>query len=102
MPDPVKEPEEEETPEAEEVEVELDAAEEAESSWEELLAKRAEKADDEDEDSVFNLSPDDRVESLSVRATPPQADEFICASCRLVKKKSQLADRKRRLCRDCV
>ncbi|MGH9194143.1 MAG: DUF4193 family protein [Acidimicrobiia bacterium] len=48
------------------------------------------------------MSRDDTVESLSVRATPLQANEFVCSNCRLVKYKSQLADKKRNLCSDCV
>lgn len=33
---------------------------------------------------------------------PKQDDEFRCNSCRLLKKMSQLADRSKGLCRDCV
>lgn len=33
---------------------------------------------------------------------PKQDDEFRCASCRLLKKMSQLADVDKNLCRDCV
>jgi hypothetical protein len=33
---------------------------------------------------------------------PKQDDEFRCNSCRLLKKTSQLADRSKGLCRDCV
>ena len=33
---------------------------------------------------------------------PKQDDEFRCASCRLLKKTSQLSDRAKMLCRDCV
>ena len=33
---------------------------------------------------------------------PKQDDEFRCASCRLLKKTSQLSDRGKMLCRDCV
>ncbi len=33
---------------------------------------------------------------------PRQDDEFRCASCRLLKKTSQLANRAQMLCRDCV
>lgn len=70
------------------------------ASWEELLQKRADG--EEEEESVLDLSREDRTESLSIRAIPPQANEFVCRSCHLVKHLSQLADRKRRLCRDCV
>jgi hypothetical protein len=33
---------------------------------------------------------------------PKQDDEFRCSSCRLLKKTTQLADRSKMLCRDCV
>ncbi len=33
---------------------------------------------------------------------PKQPDEFVCRSCFLVKHPSQLADKKKMLCRDCV
>ena len=33
---------------------------------------------------------------------PKQADEFVCRSCFLVKHISQLADKRKGLCRDCV
>lgn len=33
---------------------------------------------------------------------PKQEDEFRCGSCRLLKKTSQLANRSKMLCRDCV
>lgn len=98
--EPEEDEEEEEPADLEEAETEL-AEEEVESSWEELLAKRAETMED-DEESIFDLGRDDTVESLSVRPTPPQPTEFICSNCRLVKYKSQLADKKRNLCSDCV
>jgi hypothetical protein len=100
MPKSLEEEEEEELEDSEDEE-ELETPEEIESSLEELIAKRAEKAEEEEE-SVLDLTPDERVESLNVRATPPQANEFVCRSCHLVKFNSQLADRRRKLCRDCV
>lgn len=93
---------EEEDEEAEEAEDEdLEPGDEVESSLEELVAKRVDKAEEED-DSVLDLSPDDRIEPLSIRTVPPQANEFICRNCHLVKRNSQLADRRRKLCLDCV
>ena len=58
--------------------------------------------EEEEEESLLDLTPEERVESLTVRATPPQPNEFVCSNCHLVKHDSQLADRRRRLCRDCV
>ena len=101
MPKLEEEEDEEELEDSEDEDEELETPEEVESSLEELIAKRAEKAEEEEE-SVLDLTPDERVESLTVRATPRQANEFVCRSCHLVKHNSQLADRRRKLCRDCV
>lgn len=74
-----------------------------EASLEEFVSKAKETTDtDEEEDSLLDLTREERLESLSIRAAPKQANEFVCASCRLVKHESQLADPKRVLCRDCV
>lgn len=99
MAKPKEDEEDEEEPE--DAEEELEAGAEVESSLEELLAKR-EAAAEEEEESLLDLSPEERVEALNVRATPPQPNEFVCSNCHLVKNDSQLADRKRKLCRDCV
>lgn len=101
MTEPLEEEEEVEL-EEEKDKVQLEASEEeVESSLEELLARRAE-GPAEEEESLLELSPKDTVEPLSIRAAPIQANEFVCSNCRLVKHNSQLADRKRQLCRDCV
>ena len=55
-------------------------------------------------------TPEDDDEIVEVDTTidpaetilPKQDDEFRCDSCRLLKKTSQLADRDKMLCRDCV
>ncbi len=52
----------------------------------------------EDEEAVETDEKADGVE----RVLPKQPDEFVCRSCFLVKHPSQLADRKKMLCRDCV
>jgi hypothetical protein len=92
------EPEEEK-----EEEEEADPADpgQVEASLEELLAKRVESGEEEEE-SLLELQREERTEPLSIRAAPKQANEFICSNCHLVKHNSQLADRKRTLCRDCV
>ncbi len=54
---------------------------------------------DDDEDGA----PDTDLVGEGVETIlPKQDDEFRCASCRLLKKTSQLADPERLLCRDCV
>lgn len=74
-----------------------------EASFEEFLSKAKGKSDsDEEEDTVLELTREERLESLSIRAAPKQPNEFVCSSCRLVKHESQMADRARELCRDCV
>lgn len=72
-----------------------------EASYEEVFTKRAEGEDDEEE-SLLDMTREERLESLSVRAVPRQSNEFVCSNCHLVKHNSQLADRRRKLCRDCV
>jgi hypothetical protein len=77
-----------------------------EASLDELIAKKADRptpADDEDEDEVMlALNRDDARESLTTKVLPVQQNEFVCKSCFLVKHRSQLADRRRQLCRDCA
>ena len=77
---------------------------EVESSLEELLAKREGRpAEEEDEDdSMLAMGRDERLEPLAVKVVPPTDKEFVCKNCHLVKHRSQLADRDRMLCRDCV
>lgn len=74
-----------------------------EESFEEL-AKRAESVEDDDEEeTVLTLDTgEDKGEALLEKVTPIQANEFTCRSCFLVKHRSQLADKKRVLCRDCA
>lgn len=74
-----------------------------EASFDEFLSKAKESSDaEEEEETLLDMTREERLESLSIRAAPKQANEFVCTSCRLVKHQSQLADRKRELCRDCV
>lgn len=75
---------------------------EGETSFDELIAKHPEVVDEEDDESLLELTREERLESLSIRAAPKQANEFVCTSCHLVKHNSQMADKKRTLCRDCV
>ena len=74
-------------------------------SIQDLLVKqeaRAEEAE-ETEESVLTLTRDElRDESLAVKVVPPQANEFTCRNCYLVKHRSQLKDKAKMLCRDCA
>ena len=75
-------------------------------SIQDLLVKQEARAEeeeaDEDDDAVVALTQDERLEPLETRVVPIQATEFVCKKCFLVKHRSQLADKKRMLCRDCA
>ncbi|MGO9458468.1 MAG: DUF4193 family protein [Acidimicrobiales bacterium] len=83
------EEEEEEEPDDEDVEASLDV----------ILKERLVVEDEPEDDEVADV--EDRTE-LTERVLPKQPDEFVCRSCFLVKHPSQLADKKKMLCRDCV
>ena len=69
-----------------------------------LLQERTAKATLEDEDEeVEEEEPDvDERGDGPTRIMPRRPGEFLCASCFLVLPRSQLADAKRMLCRDCA
>ena len=73
-----------------------------ELALDEVLAEtilRTSTVDDDEDDSPIETVPDpDGAETI----LPKQDDEFRCRSCRLLKKTTQLADKKNSLCRDCV
>lgn len=76
-------------------------------SIQDLLAKQetreeAETADEEEEALKPTTATDDRLEGAESRVVPMQETEFICKNCFLVKHRSQLADKKKMLCRDCA
>jgi hypothetical protein len=83
--------------------------EQSEESIEELKARRHDKNSgkvDEDEAEAaesFELPGADLShEELAVEVKPKQEDEFTCMSCFLVHHRSQLADEKKMICRDCA
>lgn len=78
-----------------------------ESSLDELLAKRqkteSEAAEEPEEEAIApSTAKEERVESLSVKVIPQQPTEFTCRNCFLVKHRSQLANKRKMLCRDCA
>jgi hypothetical protein len=87
-----------------------DDDEDEEASLDELLAKRSASRrgtdDSDDDDDIMSFVPEPDLgsaEPLPSKLKPVKDEqEFVCARCHLVKKKSQLADEKRGLCRDCV
>ena len=80
------------------------AVDEEVESIQEILVKQEARSDEaeEEDDSVLNLSREERLEPLAVKVVPPQASEFICSNCFLVKHRSQLKDKAKMLCRDCA
>ena len=80
-------------------------SEQTEASLDEILAKKAEGDSPEEEsedESMLSMGREERVETLAVKVVPQQPTEFVCKNCFLVKHRSQLADKKRMFCRDCV
>jgi hypothetical protein len=76
-------------------------------SIQDLLAKQetaegAEEAADDDEVVTPASTRDERLEPLDARVVPMQETEFMCKNCYLVKHRSQLADKRKMLCRDCA
>ena len=83
------------------------AAEGAEvESIQELIVKQEAEADAEDaeeDEVVVPLTREEKLaEPLEARVVPIQETEFTCKRCFLVKHRSQLADKKKMLCRDCA
>jgi hypothetical protein len=66
-----------------------------------LKERTASGALEEDDEAEEEIEVDERGETPT-RIVPRRADEFLCSSCFLVLPRSQLADEKRMLCRDCV
>ena len=80
-----------------------------EDSLEELKSRRVDAQSaivDVDETEVaesFELPGADLAdEELTVRVVPKQVDEFTCMSCFLVRHRSQLADDKKMICKECA
>ena len=89
-------------------EAQAEASDQVESSLEELLAKKAEgetaapEEDAEEESLPPTRAGEERVETLAVKVVPEQSTEFTCRKCFLVKHRSQLANKKKMICRDCA
>jgi hypothetical protein len=112
--------EEEEEEEAEPAFVEPETFEEeefeegeAEEGEEEALDElEAEELDMLTDDEAAESLPVDEVEELrklrreaielELEADAVGEDEFVCSNCFLVKRTTQLADKRKKLCRDCV
>jgi hypothetical protein len=85
-----------------------DDEEEADEALDELEAEELELIDDEVSESllvdeVAELRAIRREElTMNVDAQAVRAGEFVCQSCFLVKRTSQLANRKKMICTDCA
>ena len=79
---------------------EIDDAD-VELALDEVLAEtvRRSTTPEDDDDTPGEVDP---TGELTETILPKQDDEFRCKSCRLLKKISQLADKDKQLCRDCV
>ena len=114
---------EEEELEVEELEVEVEAEEvaafeddelaeeeeaEADEALDELEAEELELLEDEVSESILvdevaELRAIRREElTMDLDAHAVREDEFVCQSCFLVKRASQLANRRKMICRDCA
>ena len=78
------------------------ADDDVESIQDILVKQEAREEAEEEDDSVLNLTREERLEPLAVKVVPPQPTEFICKRCYLVKHRSQLKDKAKMLCRDCA
>jgi hypothetical protein len=68
----------------------------------EARSEQAEAPDEEDETLAASAAKGERLEPVDTKVVPIQATEFVCKKCYLVKHRSQLADKKKMLCRDCA
>jgi hypothetical protein len=83
--------EEEDVPDDADVELALD----------EVLAETIRRTSTPEDDDEIIGEVDTTIDAAET-ILPKQDDEFRCSSCRLLKKTSQLANRSKSLCRDCV
>ncbi len=88
--------------EDEEEEDEEEEDEDVEASLDDILKERLVVLDEEEEDEEEEYEDSDYRSDIALRVLPKQPDEFVCQSCFLVKNRSQLADKEKMFCRDCV
>lgn len=74
-----------------------------EASLDVILKERLVVPDEaeEEEEEGEPTDAEDRADGTT-RVLPKQPGEFVCQSCFLVKSQTQLADRRKKFCRDCV
>lgn len=91
----------EETPKAGEAGEEVAALDELAEEELELLAEEEETDPPIDEAAELRAIRREEL-TMNVEAEAVQNDEFVCSSCFLVKRTSQLANNRKVLCRDCA
>jgi len=87
-----------------------DGAEEVAEALDELEAEEREMLTEDESDETIVV--DEAAEMRAIRraeismeeesADSAHSDEFVCASCFLVKKNSQMANKRRKICFDCA
>lgn len=82
-------------------ETETEALEELEAEELELLEEEAAEALLVDEAAEMRAIQREEL-TMNLDAQQAQTDEFVCASCFLVKRTSQLANRRKMICTDCA
>lgn len=82
---------------------------EGEEALDELEAEELDMLTEDEESEVLIVDEAQEIrsirrEELALDKDPEvaQADEFVCASCFLVKRTSQLANKRKKICRDCA
>ena len=98
----------------------IDDPQDSDEADDEIEYEATEALDKLEEEELEMLTEDEAAESLPVDeaeelrqirreaialeagAEDLQSDEFVCANCFLVKRTSQLANRRKKLCKDCV
>lgn len=88
--------------EDEEEEEEEEEEEDVEASLDDILKERLVVLDEDEEEEEEELEDSDYRSDIALRVLPKQPDEFVCQSCFLVKNRSQLADKDKLFCRDCI
>lgn len=82
---------------------------EGEEALDELEAEELDMLTEDEESEVLIVDEAQEIrsirrEALALDKDPEaaQADEFVCSSCFLVKRTSQLANKRKKICRDCA
>lgn len=106
--DPIIDPDDDTDDDTDDEPVVADGDADADEALEDLEAEELQLMDDEASEALLvdeaaELRAIRREElTMNVEAAAKQSDEFVCQSCFLVKRSSQLANRRKMICRDCA